>query len=76
MELYHNSRKREYRSPYGAVATGTTVTIALDVAEENPGRVYLRLWTGKETLIPMTREADGRYRAQLTMPETPGLVWY
>lgn len=53
MELYHNSRKQEYRSPYGAVAVGTTVTISLDVSEAE--RVYLRLWTGSETLIPMTK---------------------
>ena len=76
MELYHNSRKQEYRSPYGAVPAGTTVKISLDIAEENPGQVYLRLWTGKETLIPMVREANGRYRAELSAPETPGLVWY
>ena len=37
MELYHNSRKQEYRSPYGAVAVGTTVTISLDAPESRTG---------------------------------------
>lgn len=74
MELYHNSRKQEYRSPYGAVAVGTTVTIALDAPEAE--QVYLRLWTGLETLIPMTKGEAGRFIAEWTVPETPGLVWY
>ena len=74
MELYHNSRKQEYRSPYGAVAVGTTVTIALDAPEAE--QVYLRLWTGSETLIPMTKGEVGRFTAEWTVPETPGLVWY
>ncbi len=74
MELYHNSRKQEYRSPYGAVATRTTVTIALDAPEA--AQVYLRLWTGSETLIPMTKGAEGRFTVEWTVPETPGLVWY
>ena len=74
MELYHNARKREYRSPYGAVKTGTVVTIALDMPEAYP--VYLRLWTGTETLIPMKKGAAGRFTAEVTAPETPGLVWY
>lgn len=74
MELYHNSRKQEYRSPYGAVAVGTTVTISLDAPEAE--RVYLRLWTGSETLIPMTKGEAGRFTAEWIVPETPGLVWY
>lgn len=74
MELYHNARKREYRSPYGAVKTGTVVSIALDMPEAYP--VYLRLWTGTETLIPMKKGAAGRFTAEVTAPETPGLVWY
>ena len=74
MELYHNSRKQEYRSPYGAVAVGTTVTISLDAPEAE--RVYLRLWTGSETLIPMTKGEAGRFTAKWIVPETPGLLWY
>ena len=74
MALYHNSRKQEYRSPYGAVAVGTTVTISLDAPEAE--RVYLRLWTGSETLIPMTKGEAGRFTAEWIVPETPGLVWY
>ena len=66
MELYHNARKREYRSPYGAVKTGTVVTIALDMPEAYP--VYLRLWTGTETLIPMKKGAAGRFTAEVTAP--------
>ena len=31
MELYHNSRATEYRSPYGAVPVGTALRLRLDV---------------------------------------------
>ena len=46
MELYHNSRATEYRSPYGAVAVGTALRLRLDVKMAEPERVFLRLWTG------------------------------
>ena len=45
MELYHNSRATEYRSPYGAVAAGTALRLRLDVKMAEPERVFLRLWT-------------------------------
>ena len=76
MELYHNARKLEYRTPYGAVPVGTAITLRIDAPEAEPGQVYLRLWTGEETLIPMERGTDHRYSAEITAPETPGLVWY
>ena len=76
MELYHNARKLEYRTPYGAVPVGTAITLRIDAPEAEPGQVYLRLWTGEETLISMKKETNQRYSAEITAPETPGLVWY
>lgn len=76
MELYHNARKLEYRTPYGAVPIGTAITLRIDAPDAKPGQVYLRLWTGEETLISMKKETNQRYSAEITAPETPGLVWY
>lgn len=76
MELYHNSRKPEYRSPYGAAAVGTALRLRLDVKTAEPERVFLRLWTGQETLVPMTCIAEGRFEAEIMTPKQPGLLWY
>ena len=76
MELYHNARNQTYRSPYGAVPVGTTVTVRLGAPEVQQAPVYLRLWTGTETLIPMVQTGDGLYQAEITQTEMPGLVWY
>lgn len=76
MELYHNSRATEYRSPYGAVPVGTALRLRLDVKIAEPERVFLRLWTGQETLVPMKRTAEGQYEAEILTPKQPGLLWY
>lgn len=81
MQLYHNSRDIKYRSPFGAVSSGETVTLRLDVtADVCPNAVFLRVWEKeKETYIPMEYETiDGKhiYKASVTMPDEPCLVWY
>ena len=48
MELFHNSRDIAYRSPYGAIAPGTTVTLAVDVLDAENARVTLRTWVDGE----------------------------
>lgn len=77
MYLYHNSRKPEYRSPYGAVPVGTALTLCVD-AHDLPqnGEVFVRLWSGQEQLIPMTRGGQNRYTVTISVPDTPGLLWY
>ncbi|MDR3589996.1 MAG: 4-alpha-glucanotransferase [Negativicutes bacterium] len=81
--LVHHSRQQLYRSPSGAVSCTTGVGLSLAVAEDRvPDRVILRTWReghGEELLplAPVARES-GRviYRAELTVPDTPGLLWY
>ena len=76
MHLFHDSRSLSYRSPFGAVPTGTDITISLDVENFPSGKVYLRLWTKKELLIPMEPVSPTRYSVTVTAPQTPGLLWY
>ena len=48
MEAFHNSRDIAYRSPYGAIAPGTAVTLAIDVLDAKNARVTLRTWLDDE----------------------------
>ena len=81
MKAFHDSRDREYRSPYGAIAAGQTVTFALDVSDEPMARVKLRTWVDGvgEALYDMTADSgEGnvtRFTTSLT-PQEAGTVWY
>ena len=80
MRAFHNSRQSEYRAPYGALALGSSVHLALDVWEADGFDCFCRLWIDGEgeTLLPMKREelnGFSRFRVTLT-PEHCALVWY
>lgn len=81
MKIYHNSHLKEFRSPFGAVPTGSRIRLAVKAeCEQVPEAVILRLWDGAERQIEMesiTAEEDGiLYSAEVDMPEEPGLLWY
>lgn len=76
MHLFHDSRQSQYRSPFGAAATGSQITLALDVYDLPEGQVYLRLWQDREILIPMEQISQHRYAVSVTVPEEPCLLWY
>lgn len=83
MYVYHNSHELIYRDPFGAVATNTEITLALDLSDAASGYLcFLRLWQEDlgETLLPMqSRLLESgalRFTCHLTAPETPGLLWY
>ncbi len=80
MRILHNSRSEAYREPYGAVPLGGTVTLHVDVFDEEDATCTLRLWIdGKgESLIPMEKEHAGdhlRFSTKLT-PEAAEIHWY
>lgn len=90
MRVCHDTRALAYRSPYGAVKAGETVTLAIDV-NDSPGAVaVLRTWTDGEgegryemqALEPAARaaasspdDAPVRYEIAFT-PNAAGIVWY
>lgn len=76
MELYHNSRLLTDRSPFGAVPVGTELYLCLHILNASPDAIFLRLWTGSETLLPMVREDETRWSVRFPAPEAPGLLWY
>ena len=80
MWAFHDSRNGLYRSPFGAVPVGGTVTLRLDVGGVSDAHVTVRTWIdGKgEGFVPMTGEPDGdkvRYTAELAC-ESAAIVWY
>ncbi|MBO4941068.1 MAG: glycoside hydrolase family 13 protein [Clostridia bacterium] len=77
MHIYHNSRNKKFREPFGALPSESTVKICLLVNEaDGETQIFLRLWDGEERLIPMQKDHDGMFVASLEMPKTPGLLWY
>ena len=76
MYLYHDSRRKEFRSPFGAAAVGTEITISLEAKDVENTRLFLRLWQDHEILIPMEKVSETRYQAVFSAPEEPCLLWY
>ncbi len=75
MFIYHNSRKIEYRNPFGAAPTGAEVCLGVSTDME-PDRLWLRMWQEGEILVPMEKTGGNFYSVRVTMPEKPCLLWY
>ncbi len=77
MKALHDSRKIEYRKPFGAVNCGEMVTLGVEVDEEFSGTVKVRLWIeAQERIIEMQRNPENIFEVELIMPEKSGIVWY
>ena len=79
MRLIHNSRLPQFRTPFGAVTTGTSVSLSviLEDADPNQATLTLRTWVDEigESRYPMTYEGDGIFSVELECTE-PCLIWY
>lgn len=82
IEIFHDSHNSFFRSPFGAVPCAAKVTLRAELyAQEAPDSVILRLWkSGREERVAMELEDRAGekcvYRAQITTPDIPGLLWY
>ena len=79
MKIKHDSRKAEYREPFGAAQTGTKVSLAIEISKTVPESVRLMLWKGDEKTIhykEMSEDGSGRYTASFPLPDEGGLIWY
>lgn len=73
----HLSLDSRYRSPLGAMPTGEKVRLWLEITEGQVEGVALRVyWGDRSEDIPMAREKDGRYAADLAVGEKPCVLWY
>ncbi|HIZ46688.1 MAG TPA: 4-alpha-glucanotransferase [Candidatus Olsenella pullistercoris] len=80
MKARHVTSEREYRSPFGAVQLGGTVSLSIDVWDAEVVFCTLRVWTDAhgEELIEMRGSERGdviRFTATYRPAET-GVVWY
>ena len=77
--ILHDSRKAEYREPFGAAQTGTKVSLAIEIKDRSPESVRLMIWYGDDPavhFIEMSEGDDGRFTASFTLPDEGCLVWY
>ena len=82
-DLGHNSRDTVYRTPGGAVETGTAVTVRLRAASGDLTEARVRVWNDRinaQAIIPMTLAADdGAYEWwEATIPASadPTIYYY
>lgn len=73
MRLIHNSRLPQFRIPFGAVTTGTTLSLSviLEDADPNQATLTLRTWVDEigESRYHMTHEGDGIFTVELECTE-------
>jgi len=80
-QLFHYSRSPEYRFPFGAVAAGTSVELAIDVyLPYNEVRLCysygLYSFSYCETAMELLPGQPTRYKTCVRMPGEPGLFFY
>ena len=80
MRARHVTSESEYRNPFGAVQLGGTVSLSIDVWDDEVVFCTLRVWTdarGEELIDMHGTRVDGglRFTASYKPAET-GVVWY
>lgn len=83
MRIIHDSRKKEYRNPFGAAEAGSLVNLSITVEGRPPENVRLVL-RKDDSVTPefmSMRETAGsnnmkKYSASVMMPEKGCLIWY
>ena len=79
MNIQHNSRNVAYRTPFGAVEVGSTVTLRVTVTDTGDiaPMVTLRTWVDSEgeRLHAMVPSGDDTYTYRLACPRTAN-IWY
>lgn len=79
MKILHHSQNAAYRSPLGAVPTGSRVKLCILAESDTPIQsVTLRLFCGQtESQIPMEPVGGSAlYTATIAVGDTPCLIWY
>ena len=80
MKARHVTSESEYRTPFGAVQLGGTVSLSIDVWEDDVTFCTLRLWSDArgEELIEMrgSEHAGGLRFSASYRPHETGVVWY
>ncbi|AXB82203.1 4-alpha-glucanotransferase [Megasphaera hexanoica] len=79
LRLYHDSHDSHYRSRFGAVPSGSELTLRLSVSGRPASscKATVRLWQSNagESLVPMTAAGD-TFAATWQVPQKGCLLWY
>ena len=79
IRLYHDSHDSHYRSRFGAIPSGTKLTLRLSISGRpaESCKATVRLWQSNagESFIPMTATGD-TFAAAWQLPQTGCLLWY
>ena len=79
LKFFHDSRRIEYRSMFGAVPSGSLLTLRLDTNCEDGRLFYVRIWQdgAGEKLLPMHKTVGrNSYEASWELPQKGCLLWY
>ncbi len=71
----HNSRLLKYRTPFGAVKTGETVTLGITVPNKAV-KATLRLWINNQECLINGKRCGDTVEFKFIAPFNEGLVWY
>lgn len=81
--LFHDSHQLRYRSPFGAVSTGTTITLQLDVEGViDDDNIYLIYHIDSDDVQKIKMDLTNitldkrEYTAHIQAPSLPTLMWY
>ena len=79
IRLYHDSHDSHYRSRFGAIPSGTKLTLRLSISGRpaESCKATVRLWQSNagESFIPMTATVD-TFAAAGEFAQTVFLLWY
>lgn len=82
MNLFHNSQEISYRKPFGSVACGSEVVLALAISDCWPEQVVLHVWQegvgGRNLQMKQRLAAENyfEYEYKIKVPAKPGIYWY
>lgn len=79
MKFYHDSYCLDYRSPFGAQRVGQTVFLCADTDHEIQQVELVVRWADQAQRYPCQQRPWGeglRWGYSLTLPQTPGLLFY
>lgn len=83
VSLMHDSHESLYRSPFGAVCCHEKIKLVLKISSwQVPQKVQVNLTNDRqcswivEMLLDRQEEEYFFYKAEITAPEDPGIIWY
>lgn len=75
-DCLHDSQDPFYRFPQGPVPAGSALTLRLRAGGPVTSAFARIWWDSRETRYAMRPAGGGVYEATVSLPDTPGILWY